>query len=169
MVEVKQIIGFVTFGFSCLSVIFAILALALADWVVAGTLSVSAGLWQGCIDDICVTYPASAVQGFLHAIRAMVLLGLFAMVGATAMTGVHVFCARDNRLVMYASICLAAVAGLFLMIGFAIFADKSHMSQDMTVATFGPLDPVHCCMALCVGRCYLKRHSGVRRENNKHQ
>ena len=53
------------------------------------------------------------VQGFVHAVRAIVLLGLFAMVGATAMTGVHVFCAKDNRLVMYASICLAAVAGMY--------------------------------------------------------
>ncbi|XP_052803324.1 uncharacterized protein LOC128233609 [Mya arenaria] len=117
--DLKQILGFVGVGLAGLNVLFCVLALALDSWIDEVFLDV--GLWKGW----------TVTADWLHATRAMVFLGLFCMIGALVTAILYVFVKKDDKMFLFITIGLSGIAGLFMMIGFAIFADEtSYLPYD---------------------------------------
>ncbi|KAH3704823.1 peripheral myelin protein 22-like [Dreissena polymorpha] len=127
MPDKKQILSFAVIGIAGLTVLFCILALALPDWF-DGNGSKS-GLWKTCFLSICFSFKDITVPDWMEAIRAFAFLGLFAMVGATVTFVLNTFIMKDKPILLYLTIGFSAATGCFMIIAFAIYADKSGISE----------------------------------------
>ncbi|KAH3704851.1 uncharacterized protein LOC127859916 [Dreissena polymorpha] len=77
------------------------------------------------------------VSGSMKATRVFVILGFFATVCAAVTAGLRVFKMKDKQNMFYATIGLSFVAGLCLLIGFAIFAYETRLDVKLEGMNYG--------------------------------
>ncbi|KAK3752631.1 hypothetical protein RRG08_008774 [Elysia crispata] len=121
-----------------------IIGLATPEWVIAtpknsyGT-KLSAGLWEVCIQDICVKIPD--LEDWLNACRAMAILGMIAGIGAAAMEIVSivmfVMCKKSFKPHGPISLSTAILSSIMIIICVILYALNSEFDDTEEKESFG--------------------------------
>lgn len=110
--------------------------------------SVASGLWQVCVrskiqsstETSCFEYSDFAkaiIPSWLKAVRAMMILGILFMAMSAAIACLYLVKFYTNNHVYICTVFTAALGGVFVIVGFVVYASEFHKENQTAVHLSG--------------------------------